>query len=64
MLSSSLKVIDLPYAVENQEIEQEGEYFSLSENDYLLIAPEFGKTINRTYMNEPKDLTRMVINIT
>lgn len=53
-------IIDLPFADEKLQIEYEGEYFSLSEYDCLLLAPEFGKTINRTYMNEPGMLTRMV----
>lgn len=53
-------VIDLPFADEKLQTEYEGEYFGLADYDCLLLAPEFGKTINRTYMNEPEILTRMV----
>jgi hypothetical protein len=60
MLANHSAEIDLPFAIENLQIEYEGDYFNLSDYDYLLLAPEFGKTINRTYMNEPTLLTRLV----
>jgi hypothetical protein len=60
MLTTHSTDIDLPFAIENLQIEYEGEYFNLPDYDYLLLAPEFGKSINRTYMNEPTLLTRLV----
>jgi hypothetical protein len=54
------KKIDRFSGMVKLQIEYEGEYFNLTDYDCLLLAPEFGKTINRTYMNEPNYLTRLV----